>query len=179
MLYFLCCYSVCLPVAQFWCSSDYMEARNIMELGLGLPVPISGWGPWGTGHKHQAKEPWRSVPALLLVIRDTFPQGHSQVLIKHIYVIELYWAQSLVICHFSDFCFTLSGLGISQCLSAPCVSARVIFSLPLRTSHPIIQSLPLIHTRQSNLQTWSLKFFISFEHFLTRLVCCLLFWRHL
>lgn len=128
----------------------------------------------GAGHNHQAKEPQRRVPAFLLVIRITFSQGHSQVVIKHICVIELYWAQSLVICYKNVSRFTLSCLSISQRPSNPCVSNRAIFSLPLPTSHPITQSLPLTHKRQSNLQASSLKSFISSEHFRSCLLCFLL-----
>lgn len=138
-----------------------------MELGLRVLVSTSGYGAWGTGSNHQAKEPRRSGPALLLVKGKFFSQGHFQVLIKLIFVIELYWAQNLVICYLNDFCFSLSCLSISQCPSAPCVSDRIIFSLPLRTSHPITQSLPLTHKRHTNLQTSSLKFLIGSEHFIS------------
>lgn len=85
-------------------------------------------------------------------LRDAFSQGHFQVIIKHIFVIELYWAQNLVICYLNDFCFSLSCLSISQCPSAPCVSDRIIFSLPLGTSHPITQS-PSPDTQTSNQLT--------------------------
>lgn len=77
MPYPVCCYSVCLLVAKFWCSSKHGEARSVMELGFEVPVSTSRYGAWGTGSNHQAKEPQRSGPTLHLAKGCIFPGPFS------------------------------------------------------------------------------------------------------
>lgn len=110
---------------------------------------LGTWGPspylrvWSMGDRQRRL---KSGPTLLLEIRKghVFPGSTSRVNQTHL-CHRIILAQSLVICYLNDFCFSLSCLRISQCPLAPCVSDRFIFPLPLQTSHPITQRLPLTH----------------------------------
>lgn len=154
MLFSTCCYSVSCSVLMWLWSHGSQKCQ-----GVGTWGPSSYLRVWSMGDRAQSlsKGDSKEWPRLTPSNKGhIFSQGQFQVLIKHIFVIELYWAQSLVICYLNDFAF-LYHASVSPNGHRPHVSlTELSFLCRFEQVIPLLKTFPW-HTDVTNPQTSSLK----------------------